>query len=160
MHKQICEIKSVDNILWYICTNTSLASVANFAPINYQWWICFEFISSPGEPTSLGLNGQKFRRVFPRPDPPSGKLMLLKKTLAMEYFLCLLNCCHAPSWSKEYVIRLMFHVTDRVARENAKAGRYVRLLRWWWASHRGESEEEKREENPRVWDQTLWRLWI
>ena len=44
MQKQICEIKSVDKILWYICTNTSLAFVANFVSINYQWMNCFEFL--------------------------------------------------------------------------------------------------------------------
>ena len=71
MHKQICEIRSDDNILWYICTNTSLAFVANFVLINYQWMNCSEFHL---QPTSFGFNVLEFSRVFPRPGFPRSKL--------------------------------------------------------------------------------------
>ena len=71
MQKLICEIKSVDKILWYKCTDTSLAFVANFVLINYQWMNCSEFHV---QPTSFGFNVLEFSRVFPRPGFPRSKL--------------------------------------------------------------------------------------
>ena len=72
MQKLICEIKNVDKILWYKCTDTSLA-FANFVPINYQWMNCFEFHVRP---TSFGFNVLEFSRVFPRPGSLRTKLSL------------------------------------------------------------------------------------